>query len=59
MLEGFASDKLVVLEHFVDVDEGVTVLVDFLLAVHEVLLELSELLPGLSWQLPEKAGAKR
>jgi hypothetical protein len=41
MLEGFASDKLVVLEHFVDVDEGVTVLVDFLLAVHEVLLELS------------------
>ena len=41
ILEDFASDTLVVLEHLVDVDEGVTVLEDFLLAVHDVLLELS------------------
>lgn len=41
ILEAFTSDILVVLEHLVDVDEGVTVLEDFLLAVHDVLLELS------------------
>ena len=35
------SGRFVVLEHFVDVEEGVTVVEDFLLAVHDVLLELS------------------
>ncbi|KAI4958856.1 hypothetical protein J4E86_004465 [Alternaria arbusti] len=40
-LEGFTTGKLAVLEHFVDVDEGVAVVEGFLLLVHDVLVELS------------------
>jgi hypothetical protein len=43
-LDGFASDRLAVLEHLVDVDEGVGVLVGFLLKVHGLLLETSVLI---------------